>query len=117
MTDRMFDAVLRRGSGVAGGKERIAQYFEAVRSPKERAAFLKQEYGIGGMGFLGLTEDHDAKGLRVRLGCLGDSVEDMTYTWAEVASRIGELIDKGEYMTAPSPVDEHYMRLAASIYN
>src|SRR5699024_6050136 len=38
---------LASGSGFAQGKERIATYFEENHTPKERAEFLKNEYGIG----------------------------------------------------------------------
>ena len=36
------------GSGFANGKERIVAYFQENHTPKERAEFLKKEYGIGG---------------------------------------------------------------------
>ena len=48
ITEDEIDHALDRGSGVEGGKGRIYEYFTADHTGKEKAAFLKDEYGIGG---------------------------------------------------------------------
>lgn len=41
----------KHGSGFVGGKKRIIEYFSSNKNQKERALFLKNEYGTGGFGF------------------------------------------------------------------
>ena len=101
ITEDEIDATLAdRASGVSGGKTRIYNFFTAkpAHTPKEKAEFLKDEYGIGssshavsGDGW----EDHDAKGLRLRKGkCL-----DITISWPNVVKRIDTLIRMNRYLT------------------
>lgn len=62
-----IDRVLTRGSGFSQGKYRIYQQLQKHRSSKEKEAFLKHEYGIGGsspaVGYI--SEDHDGKGITI----------------------------------------------------
>ena len=100
ITEDELNRALAGGSGFSGGKLRIYNYFENVRDKKERADFLKNEYGTGGhshalSGTTGSSEDHSAKGLEYKkAGC--DSV---FFNWTQVADRIASLIRQEHYLT------------------
>lgn len=70
VSDEEIDHVLRRGSGFAGGRLRIAALYDSHPTPKEAQDFLKEEYGIGGHShtYLDGTSgfvDYNSKGLRL----------------------------------------------------
>ena len=100
ITEDEIDAALAHGSNMTGGKGRIFVYFQESHTEKERADFLKHEYGIGGRshalsGAYGSDESHDGKGIRYKkVGC-----PDVHFTWEKVAKRINDLIQKGRYFT------------------
>ena len=59
------------GSGFVNGKERIVAFFQEDHTPKERAEFLKNEYGIGGRSWTFLDGshgflEHNARGISLR---------------------------------------------------
>ena len=91
---------LSHGGGTAGSKWRIFKYFTEEHSLSEKAAVLKDLYGIGGRshalsGATGSGENHDANGIRLtKPGC-----ENVNLTWNAVARRIDELIASDRYMT------------------
>ena len=95
-----LDAAMGDGSGTAGGKERIYAFFKGEHTMKEKAEFLKQEYGIGGCSHAvsdtpGSAEEHDSRGERFKkAGC-----PDVTLTWEKVAKRIDNLIRMGRYLS------------------
>ena len=97
--DEIGDA-LSHGGGTAGSKWRIFKYFTEEHSLSEKAAVLKDLYGIGGRshalsGATGSGENHDANGIRLtKPGC-----ENVILTWSAVARRIDELIASDRYMT------------------
>ena len=97
--DEIGDA-LSHGGGVAGSKWRILRHFTEEHSLSEKAAVLKDLYGIGGRshalsGATGSGENHDANGIRLtKPGC-----ENVNLTWNAVARRIDELIASDRYMT------------------
>ena len=99
ITQDEIDKELYRGGGRAG-KWRIFRYFTEEHSLSDKAAALKDLYGIGGYspalsGAAGSHEWHDAKGIRLeKRGC-----EDVTLKWSAVARRIDELIASDRYMT------------------
>lgn len=94
------DEILRRGSGVEGGKYRITRFFAGHQDSKERADFLKHEYGIGGMyPALGkISEDHDGKGIKLVRGRLTGPDVELLLSWAKVQRRIGELLEADRYL-------------------
>ena len=100
ITQDEIDKELCRGGGIAGSKWRIFKYFTEEHSRSEKAAVLKDLYGIGGhspalSGASGSHEWHDSKGIRLeKRGC-----EDVNLTWSAVARRIDELIASDRYMT------------------
>ena len=97
--DEIGDA-LSHGGGVAGSKWRILRHFTEEHSLSEKAAVLKDLYGIGGRshalsGATGSGKSHDANGIRLtKPGC-----ENVILTWSAVARRIDELIATDRYMT------------------
>ena len=101
ITEDEVDANLAdRGSGVAGGKARLYQFFQQEHTPKEKADFLKHEYGIGGSshalsGAGGSGEDHDSKGIRYKK----KDCRDVTLSWAKVSKRIEDMLAKGRYLS------------------
>ena len=68
ITNDEIDRLLTGGSNVQHSKFRIYSYFLEGHTQKERADFLKHEYGSGGGGRLGFNENHDSKGITYRLG-------------------------------------------------
>ena len=100
ITDDEINKALAGGSGFSRGKQRISEYWEGSHSTKEKADFLKQEYGIGGRSHAlsfatGSSEEHDAKGIKYeKRGC-----DDVGFTWSQVASRIETLIRKDRYLS------------------
>ena len=98
ITDDEINESLFGGSGFSGGKARIYEYWQEGHSVKEKADFLKNEYGTGGhshalSGASGSGEDHDAKGIRyTKSGC--DKVQ---LSWTQVANRIDSLIKQKRY--------------------
>lgn len=100
ITEDEISETLAGGSSVAGGKGRIYAYFTADHTMKEKADFLKQEYGIGGRshalsGADHSSEDHSAKGIRLTKG--GCAPVEMN--WTKVAEHISSLIRKDRYFT------------------
>lgn len=102
ITEDEMDAQLASGSGMAGGKGRIYRFFTAypAHTLKEKADFLKGEYGIGGRshavsGADRSGESHDGKGIKLeKEGC-----PPIQLSWAQVAKRIDALIARDRYMT------------------
>ena len=99
-TDEINAAIASHGRGMAGGRHRIYAYFETHALRADRAAFLKQEYGIGGhapalSGAQHSSEDHDSKGICFKkAGC-----ENVLLSWPSLAKRIGELMENRRYLT------------------
>ena len=101
--DAEFAPVIKCGSGFVNGRARINACFAKTKDLKERADFLKHEYGIGGWswtftdGSSGMV-DHDAKGLRIRRYTEGyKNPEEATLPWTSVALIIDSLMAAGEY--------------------
>lgn len=119
MPQEIIDHALQPGPPFEHGKYRIYSYFLQGHSNKERAEFLKQEYGMGGSlsDYLGerFYQNRNAKGYTIQW-----KNYETTLKWTAVAKRINELIVVGRYMTerelAYIPEYER-MILARSIYN
>ena len=100
ITEDEIDHALDRGSGVEGGKSRIYEYFTADHTGKEKAAFLKDEYGIGGRshavsGASHSDESHDSRGIVLKkAGCA-----NVELSWTKVAARIDSLIQKDRFLS------------------
>ena len=100
ITEDEIDHALDRGSGVEGGRGRIYEYFTADHTGKEKAAFLKDEYGIGGRshavsGASHSDESHDSRGIVLKkAGCA-----NVELSWTKVAARIDSLIQKDRFLS------------------
>ena len=95
-----IDHALDRGSGVEGGKGRIYEYFTADHTGKEKAAFLKDEYGIGGRshavsGASHSDESHDSRGITLKKA----DCANVELSWTKVAARIDSLIQKDRFLS------------------
>ncbi|MEG2136403.1 MAG: hypothetical protein RR150_09970, partial [Clostridia bacterium] len=104
ITHDEIDAALRGGNPVHGGKGRIYRFFQTPHTDKERADFLKSEYGIGGRshalsGADNSYEDYSGKGLTFSRGNMSQPYAKVTLNWIQAARRIGELVDMGRYLT------------------
>ena len=100
ITEDEIDHALDRGSGVEGGKGRIYEYFTAEHTGKEKAAFLKDEYGTGGhthavSGASSSYEDHSAKGITLKKA----DCANVELSWTKVAARIDSLIQKDRFLS------------------
>ena len=101
ITEDDIASALRRGGNVSGGKGRIYRFWQEPHSAKEKADFLKKEYGIGG-GNAAFShnfhtyEDHSGKGVRLRKPECGD----VLMTWPQVVKRIDKLMAQDHYLTA-----------------
>lgn len=107
-----IDRVLTRGDGIEEGKYRIYQQFLKHESAKENAIFLKNEYGIGGsnqaVGWINIW--HDAKGIRLQRGDIGNKEIDILLNWNKVSKRISELIVAERYLS-PAEKEQYPMYL------
>ena len=85
ITQDEADAALAVGSGTEGGKLRIHAYFTQEHNLKEKADFLKNEFGTGGRshalsGASDSWEDHGSKGIEFRRGRENDVLRLRTRT-------------------------------------
>ena len=85
-----------KGSSFENGKKRIFDFFRSNLSKKDRADFLKNEYGIGGYGGTGYNQNHDAKGIKLDV-IIKDELQTRLFSWGEVADTISFLMLNGEY--------------------
>ena len=100
ITEDEIDHALDRGSGVEGGKGRIYEYFTADHTGREKAAFLKDEYGIGGRshavsGASHSGENHDSRGITLKKA----DCANVELSWTKVAARIDSLIQKDRFLS------------------
>ena len=99
-----IDRRLGRGSSFQHGAFRIYEYFQEGHDTKETVAFLKNEYGTGGQshalpGADHSYEDHDAKGIRFRKGCITNPYIDVLLSWKVVEKRIRKLVEQDRYLS------------------
>ena len=100
ITEDEIDAVLSRGSNISGAAGRIYSFWQQPHTPKEKADYLKNEYGTGG-GNSAVShnfhswEDHSSKGIVLKK----PYAEDVTLSWAKVAKRIDALMAKDRYLS------------------
>ena len=100
ITEDEIDHALDRGSGVEDGKGRIYAYFTAEHTGKEKAGFLKNEYGIGGRshavsGASHSGENHDSRGITLKKA----DCANVELSWTKVAARIDSLIQKDRFLS------------------
>lgn len=93
ITDDELDAALASGGLTVGSKLRIHAFFTQTHTSREQTDFLKREYGTGGRshavsGASHSEESFDGKGIRWRK----QNCEEIRLSWAQVASRLAEII-------------------------
>ena len=111
-SNESIDHILKLGSGISGGKERIYCFFTGYNFSKaDRVKFLKNEYGTGGRSyaFENKNQDkgfinYDSKGLTIHVSSKDSSSlfkddETKTFSWADVSLRIEKLIAIDNYMS------------------
>jgi Type III restriction enzyme, res subunit./Methyltransferase small domain. len=104
ITDDEINTFLIGGSGTQDGKYRIYSFFLHEHTAKEKAGFLKNEYGTGGRTHAFPTADHsyadyDSKGLSLKKGDILTPDVEVTLTWTNVANRIDSLMVDELYMS------------------
>ncbi|EGG89913.1 hypothetical protein HMPREF0491_02941 [Lachnospiraceae oral taxon 107 str. F0167] len=98
ITEDEIDENLRSGSGISGGKKRIADFFRENHTLSQQAEFLKNEYGTGGRthalsGNMESSEWHDAKGIGLKKG----NSPEVMLSWSQVAVKVKNLIKNDRY--------------------
>ena len=117
ITQDEIDAVLRKGGIMAGGRNRIYEYFMEHHDTKEAADFLKNEYGTGGPspGIIGANQSdasRDAKGLRLSKGKIGNPDVTVLLKWNKVAERVRQLVRSDDYLS-PEEMEKYEERQEA----
>ena len=101
ITEDDINDYIRNRRPFEGTKGRILDFWQEPHSPKEKADFLKKEYGIGGGNNafshnFHADEDHSGKGVRLRKPDCGD----VLITWPQVVKRIDKLMAQDRYLSA-----------------
>ena len=99
ISENEVEKVLSGGSSISGGKFRICSYFSYPHSLQEKADFLKNEYGTGGVGYKGFSENHDAKGIEIKKAYDGIAYDKRFLKWTDVARIVESLVAFHKYMT------------------
>ena len=105
ITEDEIDAFLARGGPYSEGRLRTYSFFLTHSDSKERADFIKDEYGTGGSshalaGADNSHSDYSAKGLTLERGSYGNPLAQVKLSWAKVAQRVDKLIKADRYLTA-----------------
>lgn len=117
ITQDEIDSVLKKGGITHGGRNRIYEFFMEYHDDKEAADFLKKEYGTGGSspGIIGCDrsdENHDAKGIRLSKGQIGNPSVTTLIKWNQAAARTRQLIQMDDFLS-PEEYAEYEARQEA----
>jgi N12 class adenine-specific DNA methylase len=101
ITQDEVDRILCGSGDVRSGKYGIYSFFlqNKAATVKEKADFLRHEYGTGGFGRTGFDEWHDSKGIKYSREIGHMPYDSVLLPWGKVARRVGELIAGGRYMS------------------
>ena len=99
ITQDEIDQLLCRGSGVSQGKQRIYSYFSEDHTQADRIRFLKDEYGIGGFGYIGYNENHDGRGISFERSENGHRYDKVALSWSQVEHHLRTIIRQNRYFT------------------
>lgn len=120
ISENEVEEVLSGGSSISGGKFRIYSYFSYPHSLQEKANFLKNEYGTGGVGYQGFSENHDSKGIEIEKSYDGIMYDRRFLKWTDVAKIVESLVAFNKYMT-PKQLEQipqyEKEQIAIGIYN
>jgi len=105
ITQDEIDAFLARGGAYSDGRLAIYSFYLNHTDNKERADFLKDQYGIGGQshalsGADNSNADYDGKGIRLERGQIGNPSARVELSWSKAAQRVGYLIEHDRFLTA-----------------
>ena len=105
ITQDEIDAFLTKGGAYSDGRLRTYAFFIQDKSAKEKEAFLKESYGIGGQSHAlsGADDSHaeyNGKGIQLERGDYGNPDASALLKWAQAAKRVQYLIDNGLYLKA-----------------
>ena len=101
ISDDEIDNLLMGGSNVSESRYTICSFFLNQTDRKERIAFLKNHYGIGGRGRLGYNEWHDSKGISYKRKTPNFvPYAEILLKWPDIEKRIAGLIAQGKYFNA-----------------
>lgn len=105
ITQDEIDAFLTKGGAYSDGRLRTYAFFIQDKSAKEKEAFLKESYGIGGQSHAlsGADDSHaeyNGKGIQLERGDYGNPDASALLKWAQAAKRVQYLIDSGLYLKA-----------------
>ena len=103
--DELIEFIIgQRGTTFVGGKQRIYDFAQTDPTGSAFAAFLKNEYGIGG----GTVKQHSihfvnygAKGVSFDWTDDNGENHETSVTWIRVAIVVHRLIDEGRYLDVP----------------
>lgn len=103
ITEDEIDTYLTRGGAYANSRLATYSFFLAHEDSKERADFIKDQFGTGGSshalsGADDSWADYSSKGLSLRRDSENGARVDLK--WPKVAQRIGELIKSDRFLTA-----------------
>lgn len=96
------------GSFFSNGKKRIVDFFSENKKQSNRVSFLKNEYGIGGFGYLShkpnVVHDamYDAKSHEIQYNDENGVNREMSVSWAQLEREIDRLIAEGKYLAEGS---------------
>ena len=105
ITQDEVDSFLKGGGPYSDGRLSTYAFFIQDKSAKEKADFLKEQYGIGGRshalsGADDTNAEYSGKGIRLRRGEYGDPDAELQIKWPQAAKRVQYLIDNGQYLKA-----------------
>jgi len=105
ITQDEIDTYLAKGGAYSNSRLATYAFFLAHEDNKERADFLKEQFGTGGSshalsGADDSHADYGSKGLKLERGNYGAPYAKVEMKWPKVAQRIDYLIKNDKFMTA-----------------
>lgn len=99
----IFDFLNTYGTGFTGGWGRIVKYWGEPHTKKERAKFLRSEYGVGGFSAWAATKKPNkvysgsTLGGKISIGYTDQDLNrvDMIITFEQLADSVSEMISAG----------------------
>ena len=103
ITDDEINAFLAGGGPYSDGRLATYSFFLTHTEKAERAAFLKDRYGVGGSSHaLSRADDshasYDGRGLELARGIYGKPDALVKLKWNQAAERVAKLIDQSLYL-------------------
>lgn len=105
ITEDEINAFLAGGGPYSDGRLATYSFFLNHKEKSERAAFLKDQYGVGGSSHALGGADHshanyNGRGLELARGSYGKPDALVKLNWNQAAERVTRLIDQGLYLKA-----------------